>query len=137
MYICTAVQWYCTYVLYSTVVFELYHTCMSLPAQQSKQQQWLRQVAPCDSPPCCRMGRLTDDGHATASSGLPDDGHATASSGLPDDGHATASSGLPDDGHATASKVRVCFLDSYLLDTVPLVVSLETLKSRISVPLKN
>ena len=25
------------------------------------------------------MGRLTDDGHATASSGLPDDGHATAS----------------------------------------------------------
>jgi hypothetical protein len=95
MYSCTVVLYICT------VVFELYH--MSLPAQQSKQQQWLRQVAPCDSPPCCRMGRLTDDGHATASSGLPDDGHATASSGLPDDGHATASSGLPDDGHATAS----------------------------------
>ena len=34
---------------------------MSLPAQQSKQQQWLRQVAPCDSPPCCRMGRLMAD----------------------------------------------------------------------------
>ena len=62
----------------------------------------MRQVAPCASPPCCRMGRLMagigdivvtahtddsddDDGMVPA----PGDGHATA----PVDGHATASGG--------------------------------------------
>jgi hypothetical protein len=57
----------CTYVLYTEMYISMYVSASTAAAaaaaaaaqqQQQPQQKWSRQVAPCDSPPCCRMGRL-------------------------------------------------------------------------------